>query len=222
MKNIIHDFHTFLEVQLKHGKLPGLPSQIKMAPKPVTEGADTRELEAPSSADASSVLILLFPNSEGRLELVLTLRSSNINHGGQLSFPGGRSEKGESEIETALREAKEEIDINREDVNIAGLLSKLYVAHSDNYVTPVVGFLDYVPELTLNPDEVEEAFSVEVESLLVKENLTVENWDLRKSATYKVPYWDVHRVPLWGATAMILSEFLELYEAYKQQNSSIK
>lgn len=220
MKNIIHNFYTFLEEQLKHGNLPGLASQVKMAPEPVSQNAEMRKLEAPSSANASSVLILLFPNSKDNLELILTLRASNINHGGQLSFPGGRSEKEETEVETALREAKEEIGIKPDNVHIAGLLTKLYVAHSDNYVTPVVGFLDYTPELTLNPAEVEEAFSVEVESLLGKENLTVENWDLRKSSTYKVPYWDVHRVPLWGATAMILSEFLELYKTYKQEQAN--
>jgi len=219
---MISSFYNFLKQRLNKGNLPGLASQKKMAPEPVSQNAEMRKLEAPSSANASSVLILLFPNSKDDLELILTLRASNINHGGQLSFPGGRSENGETEIETALREAKEEIGIKTDDVHIAGLLSKLYVAHSDNYVTPVVGFLDYTPELILNPAEVEEAFSVEVESLLGKENLTVENWDLRKSSTYKVPYWDVHRVPLWGATAMILSEFLELYEAYKQQNSSAK
>lgn len=213
---------SFLEQQLNNGNLPGRASQIKMAPEPVDEGNPKREMEAPDHARASSVLILIFPNREGELELTLTLRTSNINHGGQLSFPGGRAEDNETEIETALREANEEIGITTADVQIAGSLSKLYIAHSNNYITPVVGFLDYVPELTLNPDEVEESFSVELESLLGKKNLTVENWNLRESATYKVPYWDVHRVPLWGATAMILSEFLELYRMFKSKTSNDK
>lgn len=211
---------NFLKDKLANSNLPGRASQRKMAPEPVDSENPRREMDAPDHASESSVLILIFPNSEGELELVLTLRSSNINHGGQLSFPGGRAEADETAIETALREANEEIGINTEEVQIAGSLSKLYVEHSDNYVTPVVGFLDYVPRLTLNSDEVEEAFSIELDSLLRKENITVENWDLRESATYKVPYWDVHRVPLWGATAMILSELLELYKSFKSQNAS--
>lgn len=214
------DFFQFLEHRLSKGNLPGLESQIKMAPEPVSDNARIRKLDAPASASASSVLILLFPNSNDDLELILTLRTSNINHGGQISFPGGRSEKGETEIDTALREAREEIGITTADVQVAGSLSTLYVAHSNSLVTPIAGFMDYIPELSINPDEVEEVFSVEVESLLGKENLTVENWDLRETATYKVPYWDVHRVPLWGATAMILSEFLELYQKYKQQRTN--
>ncbi len=77
------------------------------------------------------------------------------------------------------------------------------------------------PELSLDPREVEEAFSVELDSLLKKKNLTVEDWNLRDH-TFKVPYWDVHRVPLWGATAMMLSEFLELYREYQANFSNSK
>lgn len=189
-----------------------------MAPEPVDRTDPLRKMDAPAHANASSVLILVFPNNDDRLELILTLRTSHIQHGGQLSFPGGRAEGDETEAETALREAREEIGIAPDDVQIAGRLSTLYVPHSNSQVTPVVGFLEYNPELTLNPAEVEEAFSVELESLAGKENLTVENWELRQQATYKVPYWNVHRVPLWGATAMILNEFLELYRLFKGQN----
>lgn len=212
---MIIDFYHFLQTRLKKSDLPGRTSQIKMAPQPVDSTNPIRKMNAPDHANASSVLVLVFPNSDEEPELILTLRTSNINHGGQLSFPGGRAEPGESETDTALREAREEIGISPSDVQIAGTLSTLYVPHSNSQVTPVVGFIDYEPGLTLNPDEVEEAFSVELQSLAGKENLIVENWELRPKATYKVPYWDVHRVPLWGATAMMLSEFLELYREFK-------
>ena len=212
---MIIDFHHFLKTRVKESDLPGRTSQIKMAPEPVDSANPIRRMKAPDHANASSVLILIFPNSDGQLELILTLRTSTINHGGQLSFPGGRAKAGETVVETALREASEEIGITPADVKVSGTLSSLYVPHSNSQVTPVVGLIEYEPALTLNPDEVEEAFSVELESLAGKENLTVENWELRPKATYKVPYWDVHRVPLWGATAMMLSEFLELYREFK-------
>lgn len=170
-------------------------------------------------ARQSSVLVLVYPNEEEELELLLTLRSSHIDHGGQISFPGGRSEEGETAEETALREAHEEVGVSPDSVTIIGRLTDLFVNHSNNDVTPVVGFMTEQPVLTLDPFEVEEAFSVELQSLLGKKNLTVEDWNLRDH-TFKVPYWDVHRVPLWGATAMMLNEFLELYREFRKEFSA--
>jgi 8-oxo-dGTP pyrophosphatase MutT (NUDIX family) len=210
----MHNFIDFLSGRLEK-PLPGLDAQLGMAPTPLTDGP-ARELEPPPNAYISSVLILLFPNEKGRLELILTLRNKDIDHGGQISLPGGRSDEEESHVQTALREAQEEVGIKPESVQILGMLSDLYVSHSNNLVKPVVAYMPEMPELTTNPDEVEEAFSVEVKSLAAKKNLTVENWDLQKYS-YEVPYWDVHEVPLWGATAMILNEFLELYREFKSQ-----
>lgn len=212
----MHSFIDFLSERLGQ-PLPGLDAQLKMAPDPVSD-APRRKLDPPEHAHQSSVLILLFPNEEGETELLLTLRSSNINHGGQISLPGGRIDEGETPSQAALREAFEEVGIAKDHIEILGNLSTLYVSHSNNQVTPVVGYMERQPELTLNPAEVEEAFTVEVESLANKKNLTVQDWNLRQY-TYKVPFWDVHRVPLWGATAMMLSEFLELYREYKQASN---
>jgi hypothetical protein len=92
------------------------------------------------------------------------------------------------------------------------------VAHSNNRVYPVVGFTKQQPEFDLCPDEVEEVFTITLDTLLLKKNITVEDWNLR-THTYRVPYWDVHQVPLWGATAMMLNELLELYREYKRINS---
>ena len=207
----MHQFIEYLSDRLEK-PLPGLNAQLRMAPAPLRDGP-TRELEPPPSAKKSSVLILLFPNDENRLELILTLRSRDIDHGGQISLPGGRSDEDETYIETALREAQEEVGIKPESVQILGMLSDLYVSHSNNLVKPVVAYLPEMPELTPNPAEVEEAFTVEVKSLAAKKNLTVENWDLQKYS-YEVPFWDIHEVPLWGATAMILNELLDLYREY--------
>lgn len=202
----------FLKERLSDS-LPGREAQIRMAPKPVSGGSQ-REMDPPETANQSSVLVLIFPNEERELELTLTLRSSDIDHGGQISFPGGRAEEGETTVETALREAQEEIGIEPETVTIIGQLSDLYVSHSNNLVTPVIGFLDRRPDFTVNPNEVEEVFAIELKSLLHKKNLTAEEWDLH-SHTYRVPYWDIHRVPLWGATAMMLNELLELYREFE-------
>src|SRR5699024_9321533 len=185
--------------------LPGQAAQLKMAPKPVNDG-ENRKLNAPDDAQPSSVLVLLFPNREKQWELTLTLRSHDIDHGGQISFPGGRSEPGEEIARTALREAEEEIGVPSDTVEIIGQLSKLYISPSNNIVSPVVGALKARPDFIINPAEVEEVFAIELDSLLHKKNLTVEDWEL-ENYKYRVPYWDIHRVPLWGATAMMLNEF---------------
>lgn len=211
----MHNFLSFLHERLDK-TLPGRKAQIKMAPEPVAGGIP-RKMEPEKDARPSSVLVLIFPGDEGKLELALTLRSDAINHGGQISFPGGGAEEGESRPETALREAWEEIGILPDQVTIIGELTELYVAHSNHRVTPVVGYMDSYPEFKLNRDEVKEVFAVELDSLLHKRNLTVEDWDLQ-TQTYRVPYWDVHYVPLWGATAMMLSELLELYREYQSQH----
>lgn len=207
----MYDLIQFLADRLEK-PLPGRDAQVKMAPKPASEGK-RREMDPPDNVKNSSVLVLLFPNDDEELDLTLTLRTDDIDHGGQISFPGGRAHKDESPVETALREANEEIGLVPESVKIIGQLSDLYVSHSNNLVTPVVGFTKKRPEFKINPAEVKEVFAVELNSLLHKKNLTVEDWDLR-SNTYKVPYWNIHRVPLWGATAMMLNELLELAREY--------
>ncbi|MFW6157299.1 MAG: NUDIX hydrolase [Balneolaceae bacterium] len=209
----MHDFALFLKRRLRQ-PLPGTQAQLKMAPQPVGEG-DERVLDPGEDANQSSVLVAFYPNEEDVLELLLTLRSDDIEHGGQISFPGGRSEAGEAAEDTALREAREEVGIVPEQVEILGRLSPLFVNHSNNNVIPVAGYLPHQPPLTLDPREVQEAFSIELDSLLGKDNLTVEQWEL-PTYRYQVPFWDVHRVPLWGATAMMLNEFLELYREYSR------
>ena len=205
---------SFLQQRLS-GSLPGRPSQVKMAPQPVN-GGETRKMEPGSNSSPSSVLILLIKH-HGVWELALTLRSDDIDHGGQISFPGGRAEKNEDAPQTAIREAKEEIGVSEKSITIIGQLSELYINNSNNIVSPVVGYMDFMPDFTINPAEVEEVFTIKLDALLQKKNLTVENWDL-KEYTYRVPYWNIHRVPLWGATAMILSECLDLYREYKDRD----
>lgn len=211
-------FRNFFNKRLKE-PLPGSDAQFRMAPEPVSTDSRPRKSEAPPHAIDSSVLVLVYAGEDNNLKLVFTLRTTSINHGGQISFPGGRSEPGESSVETALREAEEEIGVNPDDISIVGSLSTLYTQVSNNEVTPVVGFLDYVPELKINPDEVEEVFSTSLVELADKNNIIVEKWQLHGKNTYRVPFWNIHRVPLWGVSAMILSEFMELYGEFKSQKT---
>lgn len=208
-------FDEFLQTRLNHA-LPGVNAQKKMAPHP-KNGKPSSTSYTPNNEDyRNSSVLIPFIAWEEELKILLTLRSPDIKHGGQLSFPGGGKEGHENIIATALREAQEEIGLTKKGVEIIGELTPLYVGHSDNMVTPVIAFLRKEQEFTPNPNEVAEILQVPFEDLIHDHNLMREEWDL-KGTSYHVPFWDIHRVPLWGATAMIMSELVELYKEFQTE-----
>ncbi len=207
----LHPFYNFLK-KLPKEKLPGRQAQIKMSPEPLDPNVVLPK-EKSDTAQPSSVLVPLFPGQNQKLHVILTLRTDNIRHAGQISFPGGQNEKNESLEETALRETEEEIGVKRSQIKLACSITPLYLYKTDNQITPFVGFLDKKPKLTPNPEEVEEAFAISMDDLLDEKTLKKEKWDL-PHISMMVPYWDIHRVPLWGATAMMMSELVELYREF--------
>lgn len=208
----LHPFYQFLTRQSEQD-LPGREAQLKMSPVPLDPDfvlpRDTSE-----TAHPSGVLIPLFPDEQEQLRVILTLRTKSIRHAGQISFPGGRQEDGDESLkQTALRETKEEIGVDKSLITLSGPISPLYLHRTDNQITPFVGFLQSRPELTPNPVEVEEIITVPISDLLSDTYRKREKWEL-PYATFEVPFWNFHNIPLWGATAMILSELLELYRTY--------
>ncbi len=211
----LHPFYHFLKQRTASG-LPGRQAQMKMSPVPLDPDF-VLPRDPSGTAHPSGVLIPLFPGSQEELRVVLTLRTDNIRHAGQISFPGGRKEGRETLEQTALRETEEEIGIEPENVILAGSITPLYLFRTDNQITPFVGFLKDEPELTPNPDEVEEAFTVSLDDLISGKYFKREEWNLSYTS-FDVPFWSIHRVPLWGATAMIMSELLELYKNFLVKN----
>jgi 8-oxo-dGTP pyrophosphatase MutT (NUDIX family) len=206
-------FQQFLSKRLQQ-PLPGSEAQNVMRPFPKSYKNPTFKSYSPedNSYRNSSVLVpILTYTSEP--EILLTLRTEGIKHGGQISFPGGGREGDETIEKTALREAHEETGIIEQHVEVVGHLSTLFVDRSNNMVTPVVGFIHKQQEYCANPNEVDEIFSVPISKLAGKEFLKQEHWSLRETK-YVVPFWDVHHVPLWGATSMMLNELVVLYEEF--------
>ncbi|MCA1801058.1 MAG: CoA pyrophosphatase [Rhodothermaceae bacterium] len=190
-----------------NGPLPGPPAQFRMAPRS-DEGVPDRNLP-PDLARRSGVMLLLFDGITDP-ELVLTLRSNQLNqHSNQISLPGGRLERGEEIEDAALRETREEVGIDPSLITVLGFLTPLHVPVSGNIIHPVVGWLDHPPKLIPDHDEVAEAFTMPLNRLFDPTCLKQTRRNLH-GTEYNIPYWDVHRIPLWGATAMILSEFCEL------------
>ena len=200
-------FEHYLKDKLQRS-LPGRSAQQKMEPHPENGSNSPRNYE-PAHDDFrnSSVLVPLIAWGD-KLEVLFTLRTQSINHGGQLSFPGGGKEGDETIEETALREAQEEIGLHPDHAEIIGRLTPLYVGHSDNMVTPVVALLSEKQEFTMNPNE-DEIITVPLKDFMNNQYLITEKWQLR-DVPYTVPFWDIHHVPLWGATAMMMSEFVEV------------
>lgn len=184
--------------------LPGAASHTKMLPK-------TRVLKIPPHEKDiikhSSVLILLFPYKE-ELTVCLIKRPLHMkHHAGQVALPGGRIEKGESALETALRETREEVGIETSEIEILGELSELYVEVSGFIIHPFVGWLPKKPSFLVNSDEVEKIILFPLKQFLSRPD-EVELETIR--GKLKVPCVKFENEIIWGATAMLLSEFTDI------------
>lgn len=192
-----------------------------MMPRPATSipAADSASYSGPADEpDAlrrSAVLIPLVPAESG-FRAVLTLRPPHIRHGGQLSFPGGLLHEGETPQQAALRETHEEIGTPQALYSIIGPLTPLHMSHTGTLVTPFVGFLRSRPRFRPEPGEVEQIVEVPLEPICDPSSVRRQRQTLR-GVDYEIPCWHVHpQVPLWGATAMILSELLEWYRGFSR------
>ena len=134
-------------------------------------------------------------------------------HQAQISFPGGRQEQGESFEQTALREAHEELGIPLGSIIILGELTPLYVPPSNYCVYPVVAVAKERPDFQPSELEVAEVIEVPLDHLLDPENIQKEMWRY-KGADLEVPFYFFKGDKIWGATAMILAELLELLKGY--------
>ncbi len=208
----MNQLKSFFSSRLKKN-LPGKTAQNKMRPLPKVERRNDMTYKPESDSYRNSSVLVPVIMWKDEPEIMFTLRTAGIKHGGQISFPGGGKEGGETIEETALREAHEETGLEPENVEVIGQLTPLFVNHSNNMVTPVVGFVEKQQEFCANPNEVDEIFTVSISKLVNSEFARTEDWKLRE-LDYEIPLWDVHDVPLWGATAMMLSEFIELYREF--------
>lgn len=195
--------------ELLKKQLPGKEAHIDMAPK--TRNRPFRNFEPAENPRNSAVMIILSEDNDGDLQVILTLRSAHLsNHSRQISFPGGRADLGETPEETALRETHEEIGLEPEKIDVLGSLSDLFVPPSRSLIQPIVGWTEVKNNFVINPDEVEEIFFVKIKDMIHNDSVKFQKRIFNKKEV-DIPFWDVHHeVPLWGATAMIMSELLDI------------
>ncbi|MFM8437065.1 MAG: NUDIX hydrolase [Candidatus Kapaibacterium sp.] len=203
--------HPFAEHFLLHAQSPrpGRGAQERMAPRRLADGS-FRSFEMPAGARENAVLLVLCEAGDGPA-ILLTLRSAHVNtHKGQWSLPGGRMEAGETIVEAALRETEEEVGIAKESLQVLGRLTSLYTPPSHSIIHPVVAWWSGSDRMKSNAVEVEETLLAPVSSLF-HHHAIEEEWDYQGTPMI-VPQWKIHpRAPLWGATAIIVSEFMTEY-----------
>jgi 8-oxo-dGTP pyrophosphatase MutT (NUDIX family) len=195
-------FPDLLERDLSSG-LPGPKAQYRMAP-------ELRLEDHHGDYQHAAVMILLYIR-HGAWHTVLMKRPEYPGvHSNQVSLPGGKFEAGDDTLQdTALREVREETGIDDSRIRILGRLSRLHIPVSGIEVWPVVGCFPEEPVFQPDPAEVAYLLEVKLEDLLDPRN-NRKKFRTLMCKLVRVPYFQVGEEHVWGATAMILSEFLEV------------
>ena len=170
---------------------------------------DPASQRPPANANPSAVLIPLFSDgSESRV--LLTRRSESLNsHKGQIAFPGGRLEPGESSIDAALRETREEIGVDASQARVIGELPAHRTISSSSHIVPHVVRLPDAPQEFRVNEEVERVFSVSLRELVRADTYAQEHWVFPDREVI-VPMFYLDDETIWGATARMLQELIML------------
>lgn len=196
------------------GPLPGLAAQLRMAPETrLRHLASDGGWRVPEDARKSAVLLLLYPGKDG-LSFPLIERSAYDGvHSRQIALPGGATEPEDvSAVETALREAEEEIGVPRHGVRVLGQLSPLYIPPSNFLVQPVVGWVDAAPVWVPQVTEVASVIETPLGDFVRGHYKGMSKIMRRAGEEWEVPSYLIQGHVVWGATAMMLSELASLLE----------
>ena len=201
----LREIETALRARLA-GTLPGVDAQLRFVPNPARSG--WRAGHFPADARAAAALLLLYPSAGGGVAMPLTIRASGLaRHAGQISLPGGAVDEGETLAEAAVREASEEIGVDPLSVRVLGELTPVHVIVSGFTLHPIVGVTDARPDFLPAPAEVDEILEVSLEHLRDASRIRVGT-RIREGVAVEYPYFDLLGHQVWGATAMVLGEFV--------------
>ena len=191
--------------------LPGTDVQWEMA------SSDRLVSDYPRSrrkdSKLAAVLILLYPHKDKISTLLIQRPQYNGVHSGQISFPGGKREEGDTSAEdTALREAEEEAGILQGSVHLAGRLTPLFIPVSNIEVTPVVGICEMRPDFKPCSHEVVHLIETDLDKFNPR-NVKTREMKIRNESI-NILYYDIDGYVVWGATAMLIRELMAIIENY--------
>lgn len=192
--------------------LPGIVAQKKMASSHRIETLNFPGHLSSHTPDKAAVLLLLYPSDKHINTIIIKRARYNGPHSGQISFPGGKREKEDLSFEqTALREAFEETGIPPEKVKIIGPLTPLFIPASNSMVYPYTGIMDMKPKLTPDPHEVSEIIETNIHHFLTPGDAVGCMIVKTNRGPEEVPCFNIGKYHMWGATAMILNEYLTIH-----------
>ncbi len=200
---MLPDFIIQLQQRLQQ-PLPGRAAHMLMAP-----ASRKQAMDIPPDVRSSGVLLLLYPKGDVLYTILMQRVEDGKTHSGQMSLPGGKTEPEDADIiDTALREAWEEVGVVRDEVTVLGKLSPLFIPVSNFMVNPVVAYSETIPVFRADAGEVAGILEVPIEELFrdsIKSNIQVRP-SSSPNLTMDAPAYLVYGKVIWGATAMILSE----------------
>jgi 8-oxo-dGTP pyrophosphatase MutT (NUDIX family) len=199
------DFSAFIFERLRK-PLPGKMAQLKLAPP-------HRAHAEPETGYRLGCVCLPIKDVDGIPHLVMIKRAHDGKvHSGQMAFPGGKAEEGETPEAAALRELNEEIGIPTDYIRMAGPLTSLYIPPSNFKVIPFVVVQHLNFSYILNYDEVSSIVELPLNQLSQQQILQSNTRQVTLRGTVNVPAYVINDTVIWGASAMILAEFLALFE----------
>ena len=200
--------------KIKKLPLPAEASQFKMSPTFRLEQIEKYK-EKMVNAKQSAVLALFYPDLKQQTKLALILRRPyNGVHSAQISFPGGKVEDGDVNLEfTAIRETHEEIGVLPEQITIIKELTQVYIPPSNFTVQPYLGFSVKTPRFVLQEEEVDDLLEVSLIDFINEANVVNKTVLTSYNVDVEVPAFLLNGHIVWGATAMMLNEVKDLLKA---------
>lgn len=159
-------------------------------------------------AKKAAVLLLIHQKNEKACFTLIERAEYDGTHSKQFALPGGKAELTDSNIiETAIREAEEEVNINAKEIKIIGELTSIYIPPSNFYVTPILAISEIRPNYIKQESEVKSIFEIPLTELFKNDVVQKTQLSLKKGIKINTPYLNLEEKIIWGATAMILNEF---------------